>query len=45
MDQWGIDILVTGSQKAMMLPPGLALLALSEKAWEVIEANRSTLFN
>jgi aspartate aminotransferase-like enzyme len=37
MDQWGIDILVTGSQKAMMLPPGLALLAVSERAWKVIE--------
>ncbi|GGN65933.1 pyridoxal-phosphate-dependent aminotransferase family protein [Oceanobacillus indicireducens] len=44
MDEWGIDILVTGSQKAMMLPPGLALLAVSEKAWKVIEANRSTAY-
>jgi len=34
MDEWGIDILVTGSQKALMLPPGLAFLALSERAWE-----------
>ncbi len=33
MDQWGIDALVTGSQKALQLPPGLALVALSEKAW------------
>ncbi|HYC55484.1 MAG TPA: alanine--glyoxylate aminotransferase family protein [Candidatus Binatia bacterium] len=33
MDKVGIDVLVTGSQKAMMLPPGLALIALSEKAW------------
>ena len=33
MDATGIDVLVTGSQKAMMLPPGLALVALSEKAW------------
>ncbi|MCM3691979.1 pyridoxal-phosphate-dependent aminotransferase family protein [Neobacillus niacini] len=37
MDQWGIDILVTGSQKAMMLPPGLALLSVSDRAWKVIE--------
>jgi aspartate aminotransferase-like enzyme len=37
MDKWGIDILVTGSQKAMMLPPGLALLSVSERAWKVIE--------
>lgn len=33
MDETGIDVLVTGSQKALMLPPGLALIALSEKAW------------
>ncbi|MFQ5477667.1 MAG: pyridoxal-phosphate-dependent aminotransferase family protein [Candidatus Binatia bacterium] len=34
MDTTGIDVLVTGSQKAMMLPPGLALVALSPKAWD-----------
>ena len=34
MDKWGIDILVTGSQKALMLPPGLAFVAWSEKAEE-----------
>ncbi len=33
MDATGIDVLVTGSQKAMMLPPGLALISLSAKAW------------
>jgi aspartate aminotransferase-like enzyme len=33
MDTTGIDVLITGSQKAIMLPPGLALVALSEKAW------------
>jgi aspartate aminotransferase-like enzyme len=33
MDKLGIDVLVTGSQKALMLPPGLALIGLSEKAW------------
>ena len=33
MDEWGIDVLLTGSQKALMLPPGLAMVALSEKAW------------
>ena len=37
MDQAGIDVLVTGSQKALMLPPGLALVALSEKAWKFNE--------
>jgi aspartate aminotransferase-like enzyme len=34
MDRSGIDVLVTGSQKALMLPPGLAFIALSERAWE-----------
>lgn len=33
-DEWGIDVLVAGSQKAMMLPPGLAFAVLSNKAWE-----------
>ena len=34
MDEWGIDCLLTGSQKGLMLPPGMALLALSPRAWE-----------
>lgn len=34
MDRWGVDVLVTGSQKALMLPPGLAFVALSQRAWE-----------
>jgi aspartate aminotransferase-like enzyme len=33
MDRWGVDVLITGSQKALMLPPGLALIALSKRAW------------
>lgn len=33
MDKWGLDVLITGSQKALMLPPGLAFVALSERAW------------
>jgi len=37
MDRWGIDVLVTGSQKALMLPPGLSFVALSEKAWRLVE--------
>jgi aspartate aminotransferase-like enzyme len=37
MDEWGIDVLVSGSQKALMLPPGLAFAALSEKAWKLVE--------
>jgi len=32
-DDWGIDVLVSGSQKALMLPPGLAFAGISDKAW------------
>ncbi|HDS17007.1 MAG TPA: alanine--glyoxylate aminotransferase family protein [Proteobacteria bacterium] len=41
MDEWGLDVVVTGSQKALMLPPGLAFAALSAKAWKFNQ--RSTL--
>lgn len=41
MDAWGVDILVTGSQKAMMLPPGLSLVSVSERAWQIIEENKT----
>ncbi|HET7577899.1 MAG TPA: alanine--glyoxylate aminotransferase family protein [Bacillales bacterium] len=44
MDDWGIDILVTGSQKAMMLPPGLAFAGVSERAWDVIGQNKAPSF-
>lgn len=33
-DAWGLDVVVTGSQKAMMVPPGLAFLSVSPRAWE-----------
>ncbi len=33
MDAWGVDVVVSGSQKGLMLPPGLAFCALSERAW------------
>jgi len=36
VDEWGIDICVTGSQKCLMTPPGLALISVSPKAWEII---------
>ena len=38
MDEWGVDIAVTGSQKGFMLPPGLAILGFSPKALEAVEA-------
>jgi len=38
MDGWGVDVLVGGSQKAVMIPPGLSYLAISQRAWERMEA-------
>jgi aspartate aminotransferase-like enzyme len=36
IDKWGIDLCVTGSQKCLACPPGLALISVSQRAWEVI---------
>ncbi|MBI3752959.1 MAG: alanine--glyoxylate aminotransferase family protein [Deltaproteobacteria bacterium] len=44
MDEWGIDVLVSGSQKAFMLPPGLAFAALSDKAWKFMETAKCQRF-
>ena len=38
MDAWGIDVLIGGSQKAVMIPPGLSYLAVSQRAWDRMEA-------
>src|SRR3954470_336591 len=38
-DEWKIDVCVTGSQKALMLPPGLAFLSVSDKAWKAVDRN------
>ena len=37
VDGWGIDIAIGGSQKAVMIPPGLAYLSVSDRAWEAME--------
>ena len=37
MDGWGVDVLIGGSQKAVMIPPGLSYLAVSDRAWEAME--------
>jgi len=39
VDDWHVDICVTGSQKALMLPPGLAFLSISDRAWQRIDQN------
>ncbi len=44
MDEWGIDILLSGSQKAFQLPPGLAFAAVSQKAWGFIEKSNLPKF-
>ncbi|MEY4353265.1 MAG: hypothetical protein RLZZ609_1506 [Cyanobacteriota bacterium] len=37
MDEWGIDVIGSGSQKGYMMPPGLSFVAMSEKAWAAYE--------
>ena len=44
VDQWGVDMLCTASQKAFMLPPGLAMVSVSDKAWAVSKNNKSPRF-
>jgi aspartate aminotransferase-like enzyme len=39
MDEWGIDCLISGSQKAFMIPPGLSMIALSDRAWAKSESS------
>jgi aspartate aminotransferase-like enzyme len=41
VDGWGIDIIIGGSQKALMIPPGLAYCAISERAWKRMETAKS----
>jgi aspartate aminotransferase-like enzyme len=41
VDSWGIDILIGGSQKAVMIPPGLAYLSVSDKAWAAMEKSKN----
>lgn len=40
-DAWGVDVLVTASQKALMVPPGLAMISLSPRAWEAVKDARA----
>jgi aspartate aminotransferase-like enzyme len=44
MDRWGLDVVCVGSQKALMLPPGLAVVAVSEKAWKANERSNLPRF-
>lgn len=44
VDEWGIDVVITGSQKALMLPPGLAFVSVSEKAWQLADKAKNAAF-
>ena len=41
VDGWGIDVIIGGSQKALMIPPGLAYCAVSERAWKAMETSKN----
>ncbi|MGA8110517.1 MAG: alanine--glyoxylate aminotransferase family protein [Acidobacteriaceae bacterium] len=41
VDAWGVDVIIGGSQKAVMIPPGLAYLSLSDRAWKAAETSRN----
>ncbi len=43
-DSWGVDIAICGSQKGLMIPPGLAFCSVSQKAWKAVEASRLPKF-
>lgn len=44
VNEWGLDILIGGSQKAVMIPPGLAFVSVSEKAWGLIGKSKLPRF-
>ena len=44
MDAWGVDVAITGSQKSLMLPPGLGYVALSDRAWRKASAGKHVNF-
>jgi len=39
MDKWGVDVVIGGSQKGLMIPPGLAFCAINDKAWRLVETS------
>ncbi len=43
-DDWGLDVVITGSQKALMLPPGLAFVSVSDKAWRLADKAKNAAF-
>jgi len=43
-DEWGIDVMIGGSQKGVMLPPGLAFVSVSDKAWKMADVAKTPKF-
>ncbi len=43
-DDWGVDVVVAGSQKGLMIPPGLAFITMSDRAWKQVEAKNAPSF-
>ncbi len=43
-DEWGIDVVIGGSQKGFMLPPGLAFVSVSDKAWKMADTAKTPKF-
>ena len=41
VDAWGVDLIIGGSQKALMMPPGLAYCGVSERAWKRMDSTTS----
>ena len=44
IDEWGLDVVASGSQKGYMIPPGLGFIAVSEKAWQAYETSKMPKF-
>ena len=44
MDEWGLDVVLTASQKGLMLPPGLSFIALSQRAWQAVRTSKLPRF-
>jgi aspartate aminotransferase-like enzyme len=44
MDEWGVDVVIAGSQKGLMIPPGLAFITMSKRAWRQVEAKNAPSF-
>jgi aspartate aminotransferase-like enzyme len=43
-DEWGVDVMIGGSQKGVMLPPGLAFVSVSDKAWKAADGAKTPKF-